>query len=110
MVFGAVYAQARPFLPGPMVARGVVAALGEHVGSWPLARLSDRYHPARRDLPRLGGNRRAFAQAAWRHLLFGAVLGELERHLNAEDRYEPPEVPVSSNGHGNIERAAVGAT
>jgi hypothetical protein len=37
------------------------------------------------------------------------VLGELERRLNAEDEFEPPEVPISSNGHGNIEHAAVGA-
>jgi len=28
-------------------------------------------------LPALAGNRRAFAQATWRHLLFGAVLGTL---------------------------------
>ena len=53
--------------------------------------------------------RRAFAQAAWRHLLFGLVLGELERRLNPEGEDEPPEVPVSSNGHGNIE-LAVGAS
>ena len=109
MIFGAVYSQTRAFLPGPAPTRGVLAALGEHVGTWPLTRVADRYHPARGDLPRLWGNRRAFLQATWRHALFGIVLGELERRLNAEDRYEPPEVPVSSNGHGNIERAAVGA-
>jgi hypothetical protein len=109
-LFGAVYAQIRPFLPGPPVARALLAALGEHVALWPLGRLSDRYHPARGELPRLTGNTRAFAQAAWRHLLFGVVMGELERRLNAEGRYEPLEVPVSSNGHGNIERAAVGAS
>jgi hypothetical protein len=109
-LFGALYAQARPFIPGPPVVRAVIASLGEHLALWPLGRLSDRYHPARGDLPRLSGNTRAFAQAAWRHLLFGVVLGELERRLNAEGRYEPLEVPVSSNGHGNIERAAVGAS
>jgi hypothetical protein len=37
------------------------------------------------------------------------VLGELERRLNPPDAYEPLEVPVSSNGHGDIEQAAVGA-
>ena len=31
---------------------------------------------------RCGATGRAFAQATWRHLLFGAVLGELERRLN----------------------------
>ena len=36
------------------------------------------------------------------------VLGELERRLNAEGEDEPPAIPVSSNGHGNIE-LAVGA-
>jgi hypothetical protein len=109
IIFGAVYSQLRPFIPGPPAARGIVAALAEHLATWPLARLTDRYHPARGDLPELGGNRRAFAQALWRHVLFGAVLGELERRLNPADVYEPPEVPVSSNGHGNIEQAAVGA-
>ena len=70
----------------------------------------DRYHPARDDLEPLRGNRRAFAQATWRHLLFGLVLGELERRLNAEGEFEPLEdVPVASNGHGNIEHAAAGA-
>ena len=108
-LFGALYAQARPFLPGPPPTRGVAAALSEHFVSWPLVNLTDRHHPARGELEKLGGNRRAFAQATWRHFLFGAVLGELERRLNPPDEYEPPEVPVSSNGHGNIEHAAVGA-
>jgi len=109
IVFGAVYSQLRPFIPGPEPAKGILAALAEHIASWPLARLSDRYHPARSELPALSGDRRAFVQAVWRHALFGAVLGELERRLNPPDAYEPPEVPVSSNGHGNIEQAAVGA-
>ena len=108
-VFGAVYSQVRAFLPGPAPGKGVLAGLTEHFGTWPLVRLTDRYHPARGDLPELSGNRRAFAQATWRHFLFGAVMGELERRLNRADAYEPLEVPVSSNGHGNIEHAAVGA-
>jgi hypothetical protein len=68
----------------------------------------DRYHPARKELTPLSDNARAFAQATWRHLVFGLVLGELERRLNPEGVDEPPEVPASSNGHGNIE-LAVGA-
>jgi hypothetical protein len=108
-LFGAVYAQLRPFVPGPPLLAGLAAGMAEHVLLWPLGRLVDRYHPARKDLAPLSGNRRAFVQATWRHLLFGAVLGELERRLNAEDEAEePPPVPVSSNGHGDIE-AAVGA-
>jgi hypothetical protein len=109
--FGAAYAVARPFIPGPPVAAGVAAALAENFASWPLGGLSDRHHPARRDLESLEGNGRALAQATWRHFLFGLVLGELERRLNPEDEFEPPaEVPVSSNGHGNIERAAAAAS
>jgi xanthosine utilization system XapX-like protein len=110
-LFGATYALVRPLFPGPPVIAGVTAGLVEHVGFWPFVRLIDRHHPARSELVALAGNRRAFAQAAWRHFLFGAVLGELERRLNAQDEFEPLEgVPVSSNGHGNIEHAAVGAT
>jgi hypothetical protein len=106
--FGAVYGQLRPFLPGPLVVRAVTASMIEHVALWPLGHLVDRYHPARKELTPLGGNTRAFAQAAWRHLVFGLVLGELERRMNPEGVDEPPEVPVSSNGHGNLE-LAVGA-
>jgi hypothetical protein len=109
-VFGAVYALARPLVPGPPLAAGVSAAMAEHAGLWPLGPLVDRHHPARSELEPLGGNKRAFAQAAWRHLLFGFVLAELERRLNDVGEFEPLEqVPVTSNGHGNIEHAAVGA-
>jgi hypothetical protein len=108
-VFGAVYAQAKPFVPGPPVLRGVAAGLAEHVAFWPLGRVIDRYHPARRDLERLDGNWRAFAQAAWRHALFGAVLGALEHVLNDRSADEPPDIPVSSNGHGDIEQVAAAA-
>jgi hypothetical protein len=110
-IFGATYALVRPLVPVPPVVTGAAAGLAEHVGFWPLGRLIDRHHPARSELTPLAGNRRAFAQGAWRHLLFGLILGELERRLNAEGEFEPLEgVPVSSNGHGDIERAAVGAT
>ena len=66
-------------------------ALAEHLALWPLTALTDRVHPARKDLPKLIGNRTAFAQATWRHLLFGFVLGELERRVNAEPEPAPPE-------------------
>lgn len=103
--FGAVYALLKPFLRGPAPARGLLAAQVENFGLWPLGRLVDRYHPARRELPRLEGNLRALAQATWRHAVFGLVLGLLEERLNAELSAEPPAVPVSSNGHGDIEVA-----
>ena len=93
----------------PLVA-GVGAALIEHLALWPLAGLIDRHHPARSELEPLIGNRRAFAQATWRHLLFGVVLAEVERRLNDTARFEPLEqVPASSNGHGDIEQATVAA-
>ncbi len=107
-LFGAVYAQIRPFLPGPPVVRGLLAAQVEHVGLFPLGAVADRFHPARNELENLGGNGRAFAQATWRHAIFGVVVGLLEARLNAERHAEPPEVEVSSNGYGDIE-AAVGA-
>jgi len=94
-------------MPLPPAVRGPAAALAENFLSWPLATLSDRFHPARDELPRLSGNGRALAQATWRHFLFGVVLGEIERRVNAEPEPAPPEVEVefSTNGHGSIERA-----
>jgi hypothetical protein len=104
--FGAVYAAARPLLPGPPIAQALAAAMAEHLGLWPLTRLVDSRHPAREEMPRLAGNARAFAQATWRHALFAVVLGELERRLNADEQEPEAPVPASSNGHGRIEMAA----
>jgi hypothetical protein len=106
-LFGAVYSNLAPAIPVAPALRGPVAALTEHVALWPLVALTDRLHPARADLPTLRGNRVAFMQAVWRHLLFGFVLGELERRINAEPEPEPPEpeTPYSSNGHGSLEHA-----
>jgi hypothetical protein len=104
-LFGAIYANLAPTMPLPPELRGPFAALLEHLATWPLTALSDRIHPARRQLPALGGNRRAFAQSLWRHLLFGLVLGELERRLS-EQQTDPPSPTVSdysSNGHGRLE-------
>lgn len=114
--FGAAYALLSPLLPGPPAARGALMALTEHLALWPLGRLSDRHHPARAKLPVLTGSRRAFWQAAWRHALFGVLLGELEHRLNrpeepAEDAdADGPDLSayVTTNGHGNLERAIVG--
>jgi hypothetical protein len=105
--FGALYAVVAPRLPLPAWARGPVAAMAEHLASWPLVAVTDRVHPARDELPTLAGSPAAFAQATWRHLLFGVVLGELERRLN------PPAPPtgadwdaiVRANGHGDLGRA-----
>jgi hypothetical protein len=109
--FGAAYAGVSRRVPLPSWARGPAAALAEHVGSWPLILVTDRVHPARGEMPTLGTSARAFAQATWRHLLFGLVLGELERRLNDEGDDELPayEQVVSTNGHGDIEHVITGA-
>ncbi len=72
-VFGVAYAQARR--------RGtssVTMALAEHTVLFPLGAIVDRRHPARgtKGLAPLW-SKRAFAQATFRHLLFGALLGHL---------------------------------
>jgi hypothetical protein len=108
-LFGAVYSNVAPVLPLPPVLRGPAVALTEHLAMWPLTLVSDRFHPARKQLPQLTGNRAAFAQATVRHLLFGIVLGEMERRLNDDDGRLPGyEHAVSTNGHGNIEHAMTG--
>jgi hypothetical protein len=100
-LFGALYANVAPSLPVPPVLRGPLAALAEHVTTWPAMALIS---------PALARDGRAFLQSAWRHALFGLVLGELERRLNAPPAPAPAYVPVpSSNGHGNIEHAAAGS-
>jgi hypothetical protein len=81
-ILGAAYAQLKPFFPGPAILRGLLAGLIEHVATWPMTALVDRYHPARDELPNLVASRRAFAQATIRHAVFGIVLGLLEDTLN----------------------------
>ena len=78
-VFGLVYERARRRLDVPPRRLAVGLALAEHVALYPLGGVVDRYHPARGEpgLPPLLTNGRAFAQATWRHLLFGVVLGWL---------------------------------
>lgn len=104
-LFGALYANVAPSLGVPRWATGPLAGLAEHLATWPLTRLVGRVHPAAADFPVLWGSGRAFAQATWRHLLFGFVLGEIERRLNPPEEPLAPidEVTVSSNGHGSIE-------
>lgn len=109
-IFGAIYANVAPRIPLPSWLRGPAAGLAEHLATWPSMAAVDRFHPARRKLPALATDPRAFAQATWRHLLFGLALGEIERRLNAP---QDPEVPsyehvASTNGHGNLEAALTG--
>jgi hypothetical protein len=101
---GAAYANVAPSLPGPGAVRGAAAGLAEHLVTWPGTLLIDRLDLGR-GFPRLWGDPRAFAQATWRHLLFGVVMGELERRLNPpETEPQPPDAAaVASNGHGSAE-------
>jgi hypothetical protein len=71
---GALYALVAPRVPGPSALKGAAAGMAEHLATWPLTRF----------LPGVNiyGNRRAFWQAVWRHLLFGVILGTLEARLN----------------------------
>jgi hypothetical protein len=93
-LFGALYAQVAPSLPVHPVLRGPLAALLEHLATWPAIALVE---------PSMWRSGRAFAQSAWRHLLFGVVVGELERRLNppAVELEPVDEAAVASNGHGS---------
>src|SRR4051794_4739001 len=86
--FGVVYSLVARRIPGPGVAKGAAAGMAEHLATWPLTRF----------LPgvKLWGNRRAFWQGVWRHLLFGAVLGALEERLR--QGYADDARPLSSVG------------
>lgn len=72
-LFGAVYARFASRVRGPGALKGAAAGMAEHLATWPTTRF----------LPgvQLWGNRRAFWQAVWRHLLFGVVLGVVEERL-----------------------------
>jgi hypothetical protein len=86
-VFGATYALVRSHLPFPTWACGLLMAQVENFGLWPLVVLTDRHHPARNELIPLAGNRRALAQATWRHALFGLALGALEAWMRPGSRH-----------------------
>lgn len=110
-LFGALYARVAPSLPGPAPVRGLTAGLGEHLLTWPGTRFIG-LHPASGDMPKLWGSPAAFAQATWRHALFGLVLGAVEARLNppVDEAPEEFEVEFSSNGHGNAEHLATAAS
>ncbi len=78
-LFGLAFHEARRRLPVDARKLAVGMALAEHAALYPLCFFVDRYHPARGEagVPPLLTSPRAFAQATWRHGLFGAVLGRL---------------------------------
>src|SRR3954470_16343037 len=71
---GAIYSLVASRLPGPAVARGAAIGMAEHLATWPLVRFLPGVN--------LWGNHRAFAQAVWRHVLFGAILGVAYERLS----------------------------
>jgi hypothetical protein len=81
VVFGLAYERLRRGSPANPRRLAVGMALGEHLALYPLNALVDRLHPARGEpgLPPLLSSPRAFAQATWRHLLFGMLLGTWAR-------------------------------
>lgn len=77
-VFGVVFDEARRRLDVDQRRLAVAMALGEHVTLFSLGSLVDRFHPARGEPGVVSVFcLRAFAQATWRHALFGWVLGRL---------------------------------
>jgi hypothetical protein len=80
-VFGLAFDELRRRVPVGPRRLAVGMALAEHLALYPLNALVDRHHPARGEpgLPPLLRSPRAFAQATWRHLLFGVLLGRLAR-------------------------------
>ncbi len=78
-VAGLVFREVDRRVGGSRRRNALVFALVEHVVLYPLTFLADRFHPARGepDLPPLAGSGRGFAQATFRHALFGIVLGRL---------------------------------
>ena len=78
-LFGLAFHEARARLPVDGRRLAVGMALAEHLALYPLCFFVDRYHPARGEpgVPPLFTNPRAFAQATWRHAVFGTVLGRL---------------------------------
>jgi hypothetical protein len=106
--FGALYAVVSPSV-GRGAARGALAGLAEHAATWPLTRLLGTVHPAGSQFPALWGDRAALAQATWRHLLFGTLLGAIEERLNPPPGEAAPaeEDRSTSNGHGNVEHLVV---
>src|SRR3954453_14714032 len=73
--FGALYSLVAPRIPGPAAVKGAAAGMAEHLATWPVVRFLPGVN--------LWGNHRAFAQAVWRHLLFGAVLGVVYERLSS---------------------------
>ena len=104
-LFGAAYANVRRALPVPAVAaraaRRPRRAPRDLAGTAALSRV----HPPPTSCRRCGAPAARSRRRTWRHLLFGTVLGELERRLNPPESEPQPIDPAAaaSNGHGSAE-------
>jgi hypothetical protein len=79
---GAVYATSlQQRLPGTPVTRGIIFAMAENLGLYPLALLEERHPAIRNGLLARYWNRTAFSQSILRHVAFGVVLGPLTARL-----------------------------
>jgi hypothetical protein len=79
-VFGLAYHEARRLTGIAPQRLALGMAMLEHVALFPLSAVVDAKHPARGEAGVVDVfSARAFAQATWRHALFGAVLGRLAR-------------------------------
>ena len=77
-LFGLAFDAVRRRTSLPPRRLAIALALAENTTLYPLTLVSDRRHPARRDEDVAPlWSRRAFAQATWRHALFGWILGSL---------------------------------
>jgi hypothetical protein len=78
-IFGLVFHELRDRLHADSRRLALGLALAEHAALYPLCYFVDRHHPARGEpgVPKLLTNPRAYAQATWRHALFGGLLGRL---------------------------------
>jgi hypothetical protein len=77
-LFGLAFDAVRRRTSLPPRRLAIALALAENTTLYPLTLLSDHRHPARRDNDVAPlWSLRAFAQATWRHTLFGWIVGSL---------------------------------
>jgi hypothetical protein len=76
--FGLAFEEVRRRVDIDQQRLALAMATAEHLALFSLGALVDRYHPARGEpgVPPIF-TKRAFAQATWRHALFGWLLGRL---------------------------------
>ncbi|MCC6989542.1 MAG: hypothetical protein IT181_11125 [Acidobacteria bacterium] len=101
--FGVIFeAVVAPRLRGPYWLRGILMAQAENASLWPLVLMLDRTHPAVRSGALAPMNTPVyFAQAVWRHLALGAVMGLILGAPDAEAANESEEAGAAPNASGS---------